>query len=562
MKVPKSRELFNRYAAMLAREQQRWEALEGIENWAYRFEQVADQQPDALVVQEVGQATGWSYRDLDRAGDQIAAWAAQTGAARIGVHQANGAVFLATVLGLAKAGIPAVLFNTREPASRLALLAERTELDLVIGSPINGTTAQDPLALLARPWTQRIRPPRGQAVTRDDPAVIIFTSGTSGPGKPALFSHRRLLGAGIAWSLRNGFDATTRCYIPLPLYHGNGLAVAFAACVEVGGCAVTRERFSVRGFWQDIRRQQCTACVYIGELWNYLLDVPAQPNDAENPLRVIFGNGLTTDLWPRVLRRFGIERVVEHFGATEMPAAALTNWVGQPGACGFIPPDHPNAAEVILVDDQGQALPFVGEGEAWLRVPGGRYRGYLDPSLDAAKLARGVEKSGDLWWKSGDRLRRDAAGFFYFVERCGDNFRWKGENISAAEVEIAIRAHEAVREVVVFGVPIPGMSGKIGMASLMPQSAWGEAQSDQLLAILRARLSVHAIPLVLRVTPQRHDTTATLKIPKARLAAEVFDPPTGYDHYILVHGRYAPLAWETFAALGAGHAPPGFGRIA
>ncbi|OQY49746.1 MAG: hypothetical protein B6247_22830 [Candidatus Parabeggiatoa sp. nov. 2] len=556
----KSHDFASRYAAMQAREQQRWQHLldDGIENWADRFEQIADQRGEYVLVQEVGQDRVWSYRDLDQAADKIAAWARHTDAASIGVCQNNGAVFLATVLGLAKAGIPAVLFNTHEPAQRLALLAEHAQLKFMVGLAIEGLAVQSPNALVAQPWPGRICTEKRRSVKLDDPVVIIFTSGTSGPSKPALFSHRRLIGAGIAWALRNNFNAKTRCYIPLPLCHGNGLAVAFASCVEAGGCAVVRERFSVHSFIADIRRYHCNSTVYVGELWSYLMNTPAQADDADNPLQVIFGNGLSAELWPAVIQRFGISHVVEHFGATEMPAAALTNWFDVHGYCGYIPPLHPDAADVLLVDEAGKPVPVGVAGQALLRVSGGRYRGYLNPAMDVEKLWPGLLEPDDLWWKSGDILRRDASGFFSFVERSGDNFRWKGENISATEVETAIQNTDLVREVIVYGITIPGAVGKAGMASVVPKPVWGQTQLAQLLASLQVQLPSYAVPLVLRLLPDWHATTATLKIPKARFATDGFQDIDKYPHFILLAGRYVQLDQERLMALNTGQLCLGF----
>nr|VFK63653.1 MAG: fatty-acyl-CoA synthase/solute carrier family protein 27 (fatty acid transporter), member 2 [Candidatus Kentron sp. TC] len=157
-----------------------------------------------------------------------------------------------------------------------------------------------------------------------------------------------MIGAGLAWSLRTYMEGRDRCYITLPLCHGNALAVAFSACSMVGASAVIRKKFSARNFLPDIRRFQCTSMVYIGELWRYLLNTPPRADDAGHSLRTIFGNGLEGPLWELATKRFGITHVVEHFGTTEMPAGALINWTGRPGYCGFIPPGHPVKRRAIF----------------------------------------------------------------------------------------------------------------------------------------------------------------------------------------------------------------------
>jgi acyl-CoA synthetase (AMP-forming)/AMP-acid ligase II len=556
-----SEELVNKYNYYARYEARHWEASsqKGVRNWGDAWELAVDRWLNRPVVQEVGSKGFWTYQELDHAADKIAGWAIETGEQYIGVNQSNSAVFLATVLGLAKAGIVGVLFNIREPVQKLSDLARRSGIRIVLGSLIPGTEATDPKEILARLWAGRIDHGHRSAVTLDDPAEIIFTSGTSGRSKPALFSHRRIIGAGIAWSLRAGLTADSYCYIPLPLYHGNGLAIGFSSCVEVGACVVVRDRFSVRAFLSDIRQHQCDATVYVGEFWRYLMGQTPQPDDADNPLRVIFGNGLPASMWEATLKRFGIQHVVEHYGATEMPASALTNWTGKPGCCGYIPPEHPDAANIVLVDDDGRSV-SIGEGEAIIRVPPGKaYHGYLDTALDEEKVWRDLFELGDLWWRSGDLLRRDADGFFTFIERLGDSFRWKGENVASVEVEETILSTGMVQEAVVYGVDIPGADGKAGMASLLLKQPLIEGESlEVFLARLQEFLAPYAIPQIIRCVSHKHPTTSTLKIQKAYLSAEGFRQIDKYPHFVLHQGRYIALTQERLCTLESGHLVLGF----
>ena len=549
-----------RYTEYSSLEAQRWQELEalGVYSWSDVWEHTVKQQPNRFIIREVGSAQAWTYQALDQAANKIAEWAVSTQEQFIGVNQSNTAVLLATVLGLAKVGITAVLFNTREPISKLSDLAHRSGVKLGLGKMIPGIKTHDPAQILARSSPASVFKEYRQKIKLSDPAVIIFTSGTSGRSKPALFSHRRMIGAGIAWSLRTGMTSDSCCYITLPLYHGNGLAVAFASCVEAGACAVVRDRFSVRAFLSDVRQYQCDAAVYIGELWRYLMTQAPQSDDANNPLRVIFGNGLTSPLWESVQERFGIERVVEHYGATEMPASALTNWTNRPGYCGFIPPEHPDAANIVLVDDIGQPVAIGEVGQALLRVPSNHYRGYLDPTLDKDKIWRDLLEPGDLWWKSGDLLCRDADGFFTFVDRVGDSFRWKGENVATIEVEEAILATGWVQEAVVYGVPLPHASGKIGMASLLPKQSLDRDILDILISRLIELLPLYAIPHFLRLASAQHETTSTLKIRKAALVAEGFQQINTCPHFILHKGRYVSLTRHHLLALESGDLLPGF----
>ncbi|MBN3925423.1 MAG: AMP-binding protein [Nostoc sp. NMS4] len=302
------------YSEYESYENRRWQDLDEkkVNSWANVWEQSVDQWNQRPVVHEVGSMSPWTYQYLDQAADKIAEWAISLNQKYIGVYQDNSPVSLATILGLVKAGVVAVLFNTRESPQKLSTLANNSGVKIIIGNPISSIETYDPNLILERPWQARTLAKYRSHITINDPGVIIFTSGTSGHSKPALFSHRRLIGAGISWSLRTNISFKSKCYITLPLYHGNGLAIAFASCVEVGACAVVRDRFSASAFLTDVRTYSCDSSVYIGELWRYLVNRPQKPDDSENPLRIIFGNGLTSSLWKTVVERFGIEHIVEH----------------------------------------------------------------------------------------------------------------------------------------------------------------------------------------------------------------------------------------------------------
>jgi fatty-acyl-CoA synthase len=398
-------------------------------------------------------------------------------------------------------------------------------------------------------------------VKLSDPAFVIFTSGTSGPSKPALFSHERMIGAGIAWSIRTAMTSVDRCYICLPLCHGNGLAMAFSSVVAVGACAIIRERFSVSQFWDDINRNNCTHMVYIGELWRYLLN--SRSADSRNSsLRVIFGNGLSRNIWTQVIERFGIEHIVEHYGATEMPASALTNWTGNPGACGFVPPNHEDQASVLMVDEQLCPAPMGCPAEILLKVPANRqYHGYLFPDLNDAKVVK--LDIGQVWWRSGDLLTRDSNGYYYFHERLGDNYRFKGENISSVDVEQVILGLENIAEVCVYGVRLPYRDGSLGMASIFFNDhglklAEADLFLSSMLAKLRGSLASHSIPHLLRFTRDPHQTTTTLKIVKHQLKHSGIECWSSEPHFALINGHYSRIDLKLYDQIMNGNLRLGF----
>lgn len=543
-----------KYRLLAQEEAKIWEKLDRnfITNWTEVFEQKAQRFADSVVVEETESANAFSYCDLSVASDAVANYIrAHIPHRHIGLYYRNSFLFLAALIGINKTGRLAVLFNTNEPVARLQALAQKSDVRIVLGDPVAGLDHVDIGHMIKTP-TQA---PVGIAdfrVERDDAAFVIFTSGTSGPSKPALFSHRRMIGAGIAWSLRTFMKPKDRCYITLPLYHGNGLAVAFSAVVTAGARAVLRPKFSVTHFFEDVERFECTHMVYIGELWRYLCN--RYPNRQTSTLHTIFGNGLHRELWETVVSRFGIRHVVEHFGATEMPASALTNWMDVPGYCGYIPPSHPDAKDVLLIDEAGNEVPQNRPGEAIFRVPNNRYRGYLDPELDKPKL---LERDGVLWWRSGDLLTRNEEGFFTFVDRAGDTYRFKGENVATADVESALMQTRLFTEAVVYGITLPHIEGKIGMASLLPVKPLHEADLDLLLQQLRQHLAPYALPYFLAIRTKPHETTSTLKIKKRPLAEAGIRYYDRYDHYLLLDGKYRKIDDTLFRELQEGTIVPG-----
>ena len=542
-------------------EKQRWQELRSnnIQSWADVWEHSVDNNSTSYILQDIFANQSWTYKALDQEADKIAHWAASTHEEYIGVCITNCSIFLTVVIGLIKAGVVPVLFNIREPSSKLSRLANQSQVRFGLGQEIPGVKTFDPSHLLSGSHPGRLSPIYRCEKKLTDPAVIIFTSGTSGRSKPALFSHLRLIGAGIAWSIRTGITANSRCYIPLPLYHGNGLAIGFASCIESGACAVVRECFSVRAFLPDIRTYECDAAVYIGELWRYLMNSARLPDDANNPLKIIYGNGLTSHIWNSVLERFGIEHVVEHYGASEMPGSALTNWTGQSGYCGFIPPDHPNATDILLVDEQGKPVAKNKPGQALFRVSSGKYRGYLDPKMDEDRLWKNLLEADDLWWKSGDLLTLNTEGFYKFVDRIGDSFRWKGENVATLEVEEALLDLEQISEAVVYGISISGHSGKVGMASILPKEPMDPSHlMSAVMSQLINQLPRYAIPHFIRLTTVPHETTSTLKTRKAQLIEDGFQKIDLCPHYVLSQGKYIFLTHDHLEKIGSANFTLGF----
>lgn len=372
--------------------------------------------------------------------------------------------------------------------------------------------------------------------TLSDHALYIYTSGTTGLPKAAIVSHRRIMN----WALwfQGLIDPTPddRMYDCLPLYHSVGGVVAVWATLLGGGSVVVRERFSASAFWREIVKYDCTLFQYIGELCRYLAHAAPCPEERKHRLRMAVGNGLRPEVWPVFQKRFAIPRILEFYAATESNFS-LYNVDGEPGSIGRIPAFLGARQSVRLVryDDQTDA-PLRGPdgfcvacgpdeaGEAIARISND-FEGYLDRAASEKKILRNVFEPNDAWMRSGDLMRRDSRGFFYFVDRVGDSFRWKGENVATAEVAEAIAAYPGVQDVTVYGVEIPGRDGRAGMAAVVAGDGF---DVEGLYPYLKARLPVYARPLFLRVS-QRLEVTETFKYRKRELAGEGFDPRSAAD---------------------------------
>ncbi|MCD4759222.1 MAG: AMP-binding protein [Arcobacteraceae bacterium] len=525
------------YETLSLQEQKCWDETtqQNITNFGELFSLKAKQTPKQIVINEVDTNNSYTYEELELSSNKIKNFLLNTTQEyQIGINYHNSFEFLATVIGINKAGKLAILFNNREPENRLEELAQTSNTKIVFGNSIKGLQNYNILEILQGSLS-KISNPKFKTQL-DDPAFVIFTSGTSGPSKGALFSHRRAIGAGIAWSLRTGMTSSDNCYIPLPLYHGNALAVAFSSVIFANATATLRIKFSTTHFFEDINSYKCNYMVYIGELWRYILKrYDTNPNKY---LKVIFGNGLTKNLWNKVVEQFNITHVVEHFGSTEMPAGALTNWFDKEGYCGYLPADDPRLNEMVLVDENYKVVSYGKNGQALFKVPSGVYKGYLDSSLDETKLHRNFFETGDAWWKSGDLLSSSEDGFYTFIERLGDTYRFKGENVACVDVEEKIDECGEFDEVVVYGVSLPNIDGKIGMASLVTKE---KLNLDIFLKKLQEKLPSYALPYILKFSQQKHITTTTLKIQKTALAKEGIENYKKAKHFVLINGKYIEL---------------------
>ena len=408
------------------------------------------------------------------------------------------------------------------------------------------------------------------AVTVDDRALYVYTSGTTGLPKAAIVSHFRLMNWTHWFAGMMETRPADRMYNCLPMYHSVGGAVATGAVLVNGGSVVIRDKFSAGAFWDDIRRYDCTMFQYIGELCRYLLNAPP-PLARETPtrIRLCCGNGLRADIWEPFKERFRIPQILEFYAATE-GNISLFNVEGRPGAIGRTPPFIAHRSGLALVkfdvarglplrDDQGRCLRCGPNetGEAIGRIakapddPGARFDGYTAAGETQKKILRDVFEPGDAWFRTGDLMRQDSGGFYYFIDRVGDTFRWKGENIATSEVAAAITSFPGILDVNVYGVGIPGADGRAGMAEIVCVDALDLAA---LRGHLLARLPRYALPVLLRIRTEI-DLTPTFKQRKNAPEHGGYDPATCPDA-LYVHDperrAYVALDPALYARLQAG----------
>jgi fatty-acyl-CoA synthase len=306
-----------------------------------------------------------------------------------------------------------------------------------------------------------------RATSIADRALTIYTSGTTGLPKAANVSHRRIMQWSLWFAGLMDIGPDDRMYDCLPMYHSVGGVVATGALLVRGGSVVVREKFSVSQFWDDIADWNCTLFQYIGELCRYLVNAPAHPRERAHRLRLACGNGLRADTWEKFQSRFAIPKILEFYAATE-GNVSLYNVEGKIGAIGRVPPFLSHRFPLTLVkfdvvsgeptrdaqgraircatDEVGEAIGRIGHGSA---DAGGEFEGYTGAADTERKILRDVFEAGDAWFRTGDLMRRDERGFYFFVDRVGDTFRWKGENVATSEVAAALMEFTGIREATV-----------------------------------------------------------------------------------------------------------------
>ncbi len=565
-------------------------AADIVEGWAKRT-------PNATAV--LFEDESYSYADYEAAGNRYAQWALSQGIGRgdvVALLMDNRPDYLFAWLGLAKIGAISALINTNLTGHALAhsinvagadhaivgaeLSDQYFEAQSLYERPIrawirsdgpvhcdfSAVDAEDLDQALAAQPADAVGPEAREGLTGKDVCFYIYTSGTTGLPKAARFVHMRVHSAMHGFSAAVRATAKDRVYNTLPLYHSAGGVAAPGVALSAGATIVLRRKFSASRFWDDCVKYDVTVFQYIGELCRYLLNAPHNENERRHKVRAITGNGLRPEIWETFQERFGISRIVEFYGSTE-GNVTLFNYDGMPGAVGRVPGYARSLIPVELVRfDLDREEPERGEDGFCIRCEDGetgealgpigdtarsRFEGYSAQAATDKKILRNVFENGDAYFRTGDLLQRDEKGYYFFIDRVGDTFRWKGENVATSEVASAIARFEGIVEVNIYGVKVPLTDGRAGMASLVTE---GGVDLPAFYAHAARELPAYAMPIILRLQDTL-EITGTFKHRKVDLVREGFDPNTIQDPLFLrddAQSTYVPLTPQLYEEICSG----------
>ena len=503
---------------------------------------------EAIVFED----SSMTFAEVDKLANRVAHWAHAQGLRNgdvVALDMENRLEFVPTWLGLSKAGIVVALINCHVKAKALvhSIGAAKTKA-VIFGTelaatfaPVSAQLKRDGRALfsfgpgpvppfadgsldaaLARvpdtPAPRAWRAGRGML----DSFAFIYTSGTTGLPKACLIKHSKYYTFGKCIPAAFEIKPSDRLYCTLPLFHTAGGGLGMGAMIVHGCTLVLRRKFSARAFWSDAKKHRCTVVQYIGELCRYLLATAPGSDDKSHGVRLALGNGLRPDVWPAFQRRFAIPEIGEFYAATEGNVALLNhskNGQGQ-GAVG-------RAGWLVRKIQGFKLVKFDIENEVPLRGPDGfcrevgvgepgellgpiiaskpstRFEGYTDAKATAKKVMTDVFKKGDKYFRTGDLVKYDAQGYFYFCDRIGDTFRWKGENVSTTEVAEVVSTFPNVLEANVYGVQIPGKDGRACCVALRTEGGPESIDRNGLAKCVQDALPSYAVPMPVITCHQR-----------------------------------------------------------
>lgn len=553
------------------------------------FEKAVMRNPDgnALLFED----QRYTYTELNEWANQIGHYYLALGAQKgdvIAVMIENRPELVASIIALAKIGVTAALLNTSQtgkalahsinlvspiaviageecrqaidevrqelqlPAERFYWFADqatRADAGKAPQGYLNLAEAIDPFPAFNTPTTHSVK--------GKDGLFYIYTSGTTGLPKAVIFTNSR-------WTLAYGtyghvlnLNPKDVMYVTLPLYHATGTVVCWCGVIAGAAALAIRRKYSTSAFWQDVQKFDASAIGYVGELCRYLMDAPPSALEKGHRVKKMIGNGMRPNIWNKFKQRFGIEEVLELYASSE-GNVGFSNVFNFDNTVGFSPTPY-----AIIQFDKEKNQP-VRDAEGWcIKVKKGEtgllvgkitrrspFDGYTDAEKNKAVIIKDLFKQGDAYFNTGDLVRDIGFRHAQFVDRLGDTFRWKGENVSTTEVENALSEYEKIAEAVVYGVEIPHTNGRAGMAAitLADGAALDEADCSKMAAEFRKCLPAYAVPLFLRVQ-QQAETTGTFKYQKSKLKEQAFNPNTAGERLLVLlpnSTAYCDLTAEIF----------------
>jgi fatty-acyl-CoA synthase len=533
-------------------------AAGGLRTAGHVIREQAEQRPERVFLRFESETV--TYGAYNAAVNRYASVVAKAGVGRgeaVAIMMDNSPDFLAAEGAMAKLGAIGALINTHLRGAALGHVLDASTARLVLAdeaalaalreiAPLprfEVLVAGDEAEVRAagfRPLREALATaseaePEIPDVKVSDVFLYIYTSGTTGYPKPTIIRHARFTMGGHSLRAVLGLEPEDCSYAPTPLYHGYSNFVGFSPALHNGSAFASRRRFSAGHFLDDAERHGVTHFMYVGELCRYLLRQPPSPRDRAHRIRVATGPGLRPDIWREFVERFGIDRIIETYGQTEANLS-LMNRRGRVGSVGRAAPFTHRQLRLVRFDFERQE-PARGAGGFLIECKPGEvgellsvvdkkttmsFDGYVNPAHNEQKLVRNCFAAGDVYLRTGDLMRRDRASYYYFVDRIGDTFRWKGENVATAEVAELLNGAPGVGETAVYGVRVPGTDGRAGMAFvvLAPGARFDPAAY---FAFAERVLPAYARPLFVRLGAAM-DVTGTLKHTKRRLQDEAYDP--------------------------------------
>lgn len=535
--------------------------------WA--FEQAAQRNPDGIALLYGRQRL--SYTQVNQWANGISHYLQQQGLGKgdvVALLIENRPELLVTVLAVAKLGGICAMLNTSQtqgvllhslnlvkPAAmvvgaellsvysavrpQLAIEASRTWF--VADQDTHIDPGQAPSGFInlmsASAGCSPLDPATTQQIYRDDPCFYIYTSGTTGLPKAGILKHGRWTRTAVSFgTIALNMQPEDVLYCTLPLYHATGLCVCWGASIIGASGFAIRRKFSASQFWEDARTFKATTLGYVGELCRYLVDQPPRPQDRDHGVSKMVGNGLRPGVWGEFKQRFGVRHICELYAASD-GNVGFTNVLNFDNTIGF------SLASWALVEYAHETGEPIRDSAGFMRkvAKGGQglllakiddkapLDGYTEPEKNLKVTLCDVFEKGDRYFNTGDLLRDLGFGHAQFVDRLGDTYRWKGENVSTTQVENIFLQHPHIAEAVAYGVEVHNTNGRAGMAAITPAESLATLDFRELLQFAREHMPAYAVPLFLRVKVKMQ-TTGTFKYQKTRLREEAFDPgKTGGD---------------------------------